>query len=90
MAASFNFTLPGVGDQIAAAVTESLKHYQIDTKAPSASSIDEEVGKNVAAVIDNALSKIMKPTFDATSMREQILGEQTAHFTQNGTFSDFG
>lgn len=74
MAASFNITLPGAGDQIAAAVTESLKHYEADNKAPSASSIGEEVGKHVAAVLDDALSKITKPAFDATSLREQILG----------------
>lgn len=74
MVSSLNITLPGVGDQITAAVTVSLKHYEIDNKAPSASSIGEEVGKNIATVLEDALSKIMKPTFDATSLRDQILG----------------
>ena len=83
MAASFNLTLPGVGDQIAAAVAESLKHIQTSDKGPSASSIGEEVGKNVAAVLETALSDIKKPTFDARSLREQILG-RFAHVLISG------
>jgi hypothetical protein len=83
MAASFNLTLPGVGDQIAAAVAESLKHIQTSDKGPSASSIGEEVGKNVAAVLETALSDIKKPTFDASSLREQILG-RFAHVLISG------
>lgn len=73
MAASFNITLPGVGDQIIATVTETLKHYELDAKVPSASSIGEEVGKNVAAVLEATLSEFKKPV--ASSLREQILGE---------------
>jgi hypothetical protein len=74
MAASFNFTLPGLAEQIADAITESFKNHECGVKAPSASSIGEEVGKNVAAVLETALSEIKKPTFDASSLREQILG----------------
>jgi hypothetical protein len=77
MAASFNLTLPGVGDQIAAAVAESLKHLQTSDKGPSASSIGEEVGRNVAAVLETALSEMKKPNFNASSLREQILGRFT-------------
>lgn len=75
MASSSQFTLPGVGDQIAAAVAESFKHLQIDDKGPSASSIGEEVGKNVAAVLETALSGIQKSIFDASALCAQILGE---------------
>lgn len=73
MAASLILTIPGVGDQIAAAVAESLKHIRIGGKGPSASSISEEVGKNVAAVLETDLSEITKPTFDASSLREHSL-----------------
>ena len=74
MAASFNFTLPGVAEQMAAAVAESLKNYEIAIKAASAARIGKEVGKNVAAVLDNSLIEVKKPIFDASSLREQILG----------------
>jgi glycerol dehydrogenase-like iron-containing ADH family enzyme len=75
MAAPISFTLTGVGDQIAAAVAESLKHLQIDDKSPSASSIGEEVGKSVATALKSALSEIKKPALDASYLREQILGK---------------
>ena len=75
MAASFNFTLPGVAEQMAAAVSEFLKNHKFDVKTPSATSIGKAVGKNVAGVLDNALIEVKKPTFDASSLREQILGK---------------
>jgi hypothetical protein len=71
---TINLTLPDIGDQIEAAVTKSLKHCQIDARGPSASSIGTEVGKNIGFIIDGALSKIAKPTFKASSLREQTLG----------------
>jgi hypothetical protein len=75
MAASFNFTLPGVAEQMAAAVTEFLKNHKFDVKTSSATSIGKAVGTNVAAVLDNALIEVKKLTFDASSLREQILGK---------------
>lgn len=83
MAASFNITFPGIGDQIAVTVAESLKHVQSSDKGPSGSNIGEEVGKNVAAVLETALSEIEKPTFDASSLREHILG-RFAHVLISG------
>jgi hypothetical protein len=85
MAASFNLTLPGVGDQIAASVAESLKHIQTSDKGPSASSIGDEVGKKVATVLEIALSEVKKPTFD---VREQILGRfASAHVLEDWSFT---
>ena len=51
----------------------TLKHCELDAKVPSASSIGEEVGKNIGAVLEATLSEFKKPV--ASSLREQILGE---------------
>ena len=75
MAPPISLALAGVRDQIAAAIADSLEQHQAKSEAPTASSIGEEVGNRVATVLENALHKIKKPAFDASSLREQILGE---------------
>ncbi|GAB7327009.1 hypothetical protein MBLNU13_g10952t1 [Cladosporium sp. NU13] len=62
----------------ALAIRLQLESPSIGDKGPSASSISEEVGKNVAAVLRTALSENKKPTFNASSLREHSLANAEA------------